>query len=111
MTDEIGDVKDDVKIIQHEHNEARRRCDEIQKALYTLVEAQKNTTKNVDRLADDVKALIKNSSEYHILESSITAVNKKCDDLEESKQWGFRLIIGAVLLSLVRLLYEAKDHL
>jgi uncharacterized coiled-coil DUF342 family protein len=109
--EDIESVRDDVKVIQREHGEARRRCDEIQKALYTLVEAQKNTTKNVDRLADDVKALIKNASEYHVLEVGIENINKKVEELESSKQWGFRLIIGAVITAVIGLLYDFRGHL
>ena len=111
MHEEISTVKNDVMFIQKEHQEARKRCDEIQKALYTLVEAQKNTTKNVDRLADDVKALIKNSSEYHVLENNISALTLRMNEIEDSKQWGFRLIVGAVIMSLVGILYDFRGHL
>ncbi len=106
----FGSMYNDVKHIQREHAEARKRCDEIQKALYTLVEAQKNTTKNVDRLAEDVKVLIKNAYEFHVLEHDISDLNKRCDNLESSKQWGFRLIVGAVIMSAVGFLLNVKLH-
>jgi uncharacterized coiled-coil DUF342 family protein len=108
--DDIKDVKNDVYTIKQEHHEARRRCDDIQRALYTLVEAQKNTTKNVDRLADDVKILIQNSSEYHILENNIENLEKKCEELEASKQWGFRLLIGAFITAISSLLIDFFRH-
>lgn len=66
------------------------KVNKINNALYTLIEAQKNTTKNVDNLTADIKSISKTLSH-------LESIDRRLNDLENSKTWGFRLVItGAI---------------
>jgi len=86
-----------------ELEEVKRDIKDINKALYTLIEAQSNTTHNVDMLSSDVKEMLKASMSCDIVNSDVKDIEKRVSILEDSKTWGFRLVIGAVILAVVGL--------
>jgi hypothetical protein len=123
---------DAMELIEEEQKRQRERCVNFEKALSTLIEAQKNTTRNVDNLATDVKGMLKNSLHFDILEKELELTNnrllkmedmnfnqmkqdiksldKKMEGIEQSKTWLWRLIVGAIILNLVGLVYDMKLH-
>ena len=79
---------------------------DINKVLYQLTEAQKNTTKNVDILTSDIKEMLKKSMNCQMVHNELQALEHRVTDLEASKTWGFRLVVGALMLGLVNILLE-----
>ena len=147
----MDEIHEKIHTMQEVQEKQREDCGEFQKALYTLIEAQKNTTRNVDALAQDVKGVLKSSMHFELLEKKLemtnTRINKlegnnfeivkkdidvmqkkldkidikaveaniKTDNekiklLEDSKTWGFRLIVGAVILGVIGLFFDLKLH-
>jgi len=84
-------------------DEVKRDIKDINKALYTLVEAQSNTTHNVDMLANDVKEMLKGSMSCNLVDAQVREQDKRITVLEDSKTWGFRLVVGAVILAFIGL--------
>jgi len=152
----MDEIQDRIQEIKKEQDEQRKNCGELQQAISALVEAQKNTTRNVDTLAADVKGVLKTTMHFELLDkkleltnariSKIEATSNQCPiinkdisdlqtkvkelenrdysvvkrrveetekdikDLIESKTWGFRLIVGAVLLGILGLMFDLKLH-
>ena len=75
----------------------------IKDALYTLIEAQRNTTKNVDNLTQDMKEVIRAHSNFDTVEAQITSVEKRIKKIEETKTWEYRIFIGTVITGVVAL--------
>ena len=142
--------------LKEEQDRQRDKCGEFSKALVQLIEAQKNTTRNVDALAADVKGVLKSTMHFELLEKKLELTNariaklevssqdcpvvksdlKACQEavktlektdyklidekiennakdigeLKESKTWGYRFLIGAVILGVVGLLFDFKLH-
>ncbi len=84
--------------VQERHE---NKIENLQEAMYTLIEAQKNTTRNVDHLAEDVKEMLKSAGSCAVVESKIVSLEKRTKVLEDSKTWGFRLIIGGLIMSII----------
>ncbi len=83
--------------------EVKRDIKDINKILYQLVEAQSNTTHNVDMLSKDVKEMLKASMSCDIVDNDVKDLEKRVSILEDSKTWGFRLVAGAVMMAVVGL--------
>lgn len=81
--------------------EYNKRVNEINTALYTLIEAQKNTTKNVDTLTTDVKELTKTITNYE-------AISKRVEDLESSRTWVYRLVIGTLITAAIAIILKTS---
>lgn len=85
--------------LEEKEKEYSEKISELTIALHTLIEAQKNTTKNVDILTSDVKHLTTAITNYE-------AVSKRVEDLESSRTWGYRLIIGTLIAGAITLLIK-----
>jgi Cu2+-containing amine oxidase len=142
--------------LKEEQERQRDKCGEFSKALVQLIEAQKNTTRNVDALAADVKGVLKSTMHFELLEKKLELTNarvaklettatqcpvvlndlKECQDhikdikkvdqnvitqrlgetekdikeLQDSKSWGYKLIIGAVVMGIIGLIFDWKLH-
>lgn len=83
---ELDTIKNDVKLLQQ--------------ALYTLVEAQRNTVSNIDMLTKDIKEIVnltyENESIKTAVQKDIEHFGKRVEELEKSRVWVIRLIIGSV---------------
>lgn len=108
----MGDeVSRDITELKQDFAEHKHEIGDIQKALYTLIEAQKNTTRNVDTLSLDVKEMLKSSLGFDIVKKEVDLLTLRVNSLEESKNWGFKLIVGTVLTSVIGLLIGIKFKL
>lgn len=76
----------------------------IREALYTLIEAQRNTTKNVDALADDLKEVFKTTQNFNLLETKLNTLELKLKKIEDTKTWEYRIFIGAVVGGIITLI-------
>lgn len=96
-------AEDKCSIIEHKIEEREKeyaeKITDLTVALHTLIEAQKNTTKNVDILTNDVKHLTAAITNYE-------AVSKRVEDLESSRTWAYRLIIGTLIAGAITLLIK-----
>jgi len=85
--------------------------EDIQKALYTLIEAQKNTTRNVDSLSADVKGMLKTTLNFSLIEKEIAHMEERVKHLEDHNSWGMKLIVGAVFTAIIGLIFGIKSHI
>ena len=69
----------------------------MRQAIYTLIESQKNTTKNVDSLTADMKEIIKTSGYHDVHRGKITSIEKRLKKIEDAKTWEYRIFIAAVI--------------
>ena len=89
-------VKETRELLQSHDEELKQ----INKALYSLLEVQKITTKNVDSLTKDVKKLTESVLTMNTLE-------KRISSLENSQIWVVRTIIGAIIIEAMRLIHNS----
>ena len=68
--------------LKEEQDRQRENCGEFSKALAQLIEAQKNTTRNVDTLALDVKGVLKSAMHFELLEKKLEITNLRLSKLE-----------------------------
>ena len=129
-------MREQLDQIQDEQNKQREKCGNFQADMATLLEMQKNTTRNVDSLAQDVKGLLKNALHFEVLDKKIDATNikltktenevelldiskikrditenrKDIDTLEKSRTWGFRLITGALAIGIIKIIIDMEIY-
>ncbi len=95
--DEIAHLEKDVDKIQEDLGVMRE-------AIHTLIESQKNTTKNVDSLTADMKTLLKDSSKHEENLGKILLLEKRVKSMEDAKTWEYRFFIGAVISGAITLI-------
>lgn len=76
----------------------------MREAIYTLIESQKNTTKNVDALTKDMKEMVKNSSMHETNANKIISLEKRVKTIEDAKTWEYRIFIGAIISGAITLI-------
>jgi len=81
---------------------------EIKQALAELIQMQKNTTRNVNELSNDVKEMLKKSLSHEMQEKEIKILHERIDSLEETKTWTFRLVTGAIIMAVLSLLFDGS---
>ena len=99
-------------------NKLKESSDQRFRLKYILDDSFLSIIKNIiienevlfQKISEDIKILIKNTYEFQVLEMGMGDISKRCDDLENSKQWGFRLIVGAVIMSVISFFLDFKIH-
>ena len=79
---------------------------EIKSALTTLIEAQRNTTKNVDNLTTDMKKLIKSTASFDVIETELHQLDQRVKKIEDTKTWEYRIIIGAIVGGIITIIVK-----
>ncbi len=89
--------------IERELDKSQNDIKSIREALFTLIEAQRNTTKNVDNLATDLKEVFKITQNLYIFETRLKELEGKSKKFEDAKVWEYRIFIGAIVGGIVTL--------
>ncbi len=93
--------------IEHLEKDLDKTQDDLtimREAIYTLIESQKNTTKNVDALTKDMKEIIKGTGQYEAQSNKIASIEKRIKTMEEAKTWEYRIFIGAIITGAITLI-------
>jgi septal ring factor EnvC (AmiA/AmiB activator) len=102
------EIMAEVRELKRQHEKQRDKINELHTSLYTLIESQKITTRNMERLTEDIKDILKSSSSIEVVEKEIVMINHRLKDLEDNKAWLFKMVVGAVVMAGIGLIIDFK---
>lgn len=105
-TDEM--LKEDLRELKSKQEKQHEEITHLRELIGNLAHIQQSTTENVNLLTSDVKEMLKQSLTYDILEKEIIMINRRIDDIDDSRSWLTKLIIGAIIVAVLGLLFDMK---
>ena len=85
-----------------------KKITDLTSVLSQISEAQKNNSKMIEVVNKDIKHLNGIMVEYKVLSVKMKNLEEKINDLEESKTWMFRMIVGIVMGAIIELAFRIK---
>ena len=85
-----------------------KKITDLTSLLSKITESQKNNTKMIEVINSDIKHLNGIIVEYKVLSVKMKALEDKINDLEESRTWMFRMIVGIVIGAVIELAFKFK---
>ena len=95
---------DDITHIEKDIDKTKDDLVVMREAIYTLIESQKNATKNVDALTKDMKEIIKGTGQYDTQNTKIISLEKRVKTMEEAKTWEYRIFIASIVTGAITLI-------
>lgn len=95
---------EEIKYLEKEIDKTQDDLSVMREAIYTLIESQKNTTKNVDALTKDMKEIIKQAGKHETNANKIISLEKRVKTMEDAKTWEYRIFIGAIISGAITLI-------
>jgi len=108
MPSENDRLDDDIRELRRKQTEQHNEIMHIKELISNLANVQKNTTENINVLTSDIKEILKHSLTYEIVEKEMVMLNRRIENLEESRSWTLKLIVGAVIMGLIGLVLDYK---
>jgi len=102
-------LDDDIRELRHKQEEQHREIVHIKELISNLANVQKNTTENINILTSDIKEILKHSLTYEIVEKEMVMLSRRIENLEESRSWTLKLIVGAIIMALVGLVIDYRN--
>jgi len=107
-SDNLNNLDKNIKEIQKKQTEQQSEILHLRELIGNLTSIQQNTTDNINILTADVKEMLKHSLTYEMIEKEIVMINRRVDDLDNSRAWLIKLIVGAIIMALVGLIIDLK---
>lgn len=85
-----------------------KKITDLTSILSKISEAQKNNSKMIEVVNADIKHLNSIIVEYKVLSVKMKNLEEKINDLEESRTWMFRMIVGIVIGAVIELAFRIK---
>ena len=84
------------------------KISDLSRIVYQITEAQKSNAKYLDNMERDITKLSNILPEYKVLKLRMQELEKRIDDLQESKVWLARVVWGIIIATVIEAAFKFK---